>query len=309
MIVIWTGLNSIRFLQSISAPFLLVMSLILLAFMTHKGGGFGPVLRAPSRFPSRSAGLHFFFLALTGIVGNWATLALNIPDFTRFAKSRESQIVGQAFGLPVAMTLYSFIGIAYTSASVVVFGEPIWNPLTLLGRFHQPLLAMVALISILIATLTVHIGANVVGLLNDFSNLAPHFTSSRTGGLITGLLALAVQLWKLLASHTNYIGWLVGYSGVLATVAGIMVADYVLHRKKTLNVDALYQRGGIYEYAFGFNPRALAALVIGVIAAMIVLVVPALRPLHDYAWFVGFFVAFPVYVFSMRLQTRTISHA
>lgn len=309
MIVIWTGLNSIRFLQSISAPFLLVMSLILLAFMTHKGGGFGLVLRAPSRFPSRSAGLHFFFLALTGIVGNWATLALNIPDFTRFAKSRESQIAGQAFGLPVAMTLYSFIGIACTSAPVVVFGQPIWKPVTLLGRFQQPLLAMVALISILIATLNVNIGANVVGPLNDFSNLEPRFISFRTGGLITGLLGLAVQPWKLLASQTNYIGWLVGYSGVLAPVAGIMVADYLLHRKKTLNFDALYQRGGIYEYAFGFNPRALAALVIGATAAMIVLVVPALRPLYDYASFVGFFVAFPVYVFLMRMQTRTISHA
>jgi NCS1 family nucleobase:cation symporter-1 len=307
MIVIWTGLNSIRFLQSISAPFLLLMSLILLAFMTHKAGGFGPVLRAPSRFPSRSAGLHFFFLALTGMVGNWATLALNIPDFTRFAKSQESQIVGQAFGLPIAMTLYSFIGIACTSASVVVFGEPIWNPVTLLGRFHQPLLAMVALISILIATLNVNIGANVVGPSNDFSNLAPRFISFRTGGLITGLLGLAVQPWKLLASHTNYIGWLVGYSGILAPVAGIMVADYFFIRKKTLDVDELYQRRGTYEYSSGFNPRALAALVIGAAAAMIGLVVPALRPLYDYAWFVGFFVAFPVYVFLMRTHRHTLS--
>jgi len=302
MVVIWRGLESIRFLQGFSAPFLLVMSLLLLGFMMHKAGGLGPLLDAPSRFPSKSAGIHFFFLALTGMVGNWATLSLNIPDFTRFAKSQGSQIVGQGFGLPVAMTLYSFIGIACTSASVVVFGEAIWNPVTLLGRFHQPFFAFLALISILIATLNVNIGANVVGPSNDFSNLAPRFISFRTGGLITGVLGLAMQPWRLMASHTNYIGWLVSYSGMLGTVAGIMVTDYFFIRETKLDLQALYHRGGVYRYASGFNLRAVIALVVGATAAYIGLVVPVLLPLYNYAWFVGFFLSGGLYFFLMQSQ-------
>jgi NCS1 family nucleobase:cation symporter-1 len=299
MIVIWFGIESVRFLQSVAAPFLLVMSLALFVFMVSKAGGLGPILSAPSHFSSTKAFLSFFFLSLTGMVGNWATLSLNIPDFTRYAKSQESQIVGQAFGLPVAMTFYSFIGIACTSASTVIFGEPIWNPIVLLGRFHHPALAFLALISILIATLNVNIGANVVGPSNDFSNVAPRYISFRTGGLITGLLGLAVQPWKLMASHTNYIGWLVGYSGLLGPVAGIMVADYIVLRKTRLDADALYQRNGIYEYSRGFNLKAIIALVAGVLAALIGLIVPPLRPLYDYAWFVGLFVSGILYLLLM----------
>ncbi|QHN02110.1 NCS1 family nucleobase:cation symporter-1 [Granulicella sp. WH15] len=308
MYVVWRGVESIRFLQSFSAPFLLVMSLVLLAYMTVKAGGFGPMLSAPSRFTSTGAFLHFFFPMLTAMVGYWATLSLNIPDFTRYAKSQESQIVGQAFGLPVAMTLYSFIGIACTSASTVVFGEPIWSPITLLGRFHQPFVAFLALISILIATLNVNIGANVVSPSNDFSNLAPRYISFRTGGLITGFLGLAMMPWKLMASFGNYIfGWLVGYSGLLGPVAGIMVADYFLIRRTQLSVSDLYRRNGIYEYSAGINPRALIALATGVIAALIGLFVPSLRFLYDYAWFVGFFLSAAIYVILMRAQKMGVS--
>ena len=301
MLIVWRGVESIRFLQSFSAPFLLVMSLVLLAFMTHKAGGFGPMLAAPSKFHSTGAFLRFFFPMLTAMVGYWATLSLNIPDFTRYAKSQESQIVGQAFGLPVAMTLYSFIGIACTSASTVVFGEPIWSPITLLGRFHQPLVAFLALVSILIATLNVNIGANVVSPSNDFSNLAPAYISFRTGGLITGFLGLAMMPWRLMASFGNYIfGWLVGYSGLLGPVAGIMVADYFLVRHTRLNVQALYHRTGPYEYNAGINPRAILALIAGVVAALIGLFIPSLRFLYDYAWFVGFFLSATVYLLLIR---------
>ena len=162
MLVVWNGVESIRFLQSFSAPLMLVMSLTLLFYMLHKAGGFGPMLSAPSRFHSTGSFLHFFFPSLTAMVGYWATLSLNIPDFTRYAKSQDSQIIGQALGLPVAMTLYSCLGIACTSASVAVFGEPIWSPITLLGRFHQPVIAFLGLIALLVATLNVNIGANVV---------------------------------------------------------------------------------------------------------------------------------------------------
>src|SRR6202041_62710 len=177
MYVVWRGVESIRFLQSYSAPFMLVMSLILLFWMLHKAGGFGPMLSAPSRFHTTGSFLRFFFPSLTAMVGYWATLSLNIPDFTRYAKSQDSQIAGQAFGLPVAMVLYSFIGIACTSASITIFGEAVWSPITLLGRFHQPFAALLALVALLIATLNVNIGANVVSPSTDFSNLAPGLIS------------------------------------------------------------------------------------------------------------------------------------
>ena len=292
MYVVWRGVESIRFLQSYSAPFMLVMSFILLFWMLHKAGGFGPMLSAPSKFQTTGSFLRFFFPSLTAMVGYWATLSLNIPDFTRYAKSQDSQIVGQAFGLPVAMVLYSFIGIACTSASVTIFGEAVWSPITLLGKFHQPFAAMLALVALLIATLNVNIGANVVSPSNDFSNLAPQLISFRTGGLITGLLGLAMMPWKLMSTFGTYIfGWLVGYSGLLGPVAGIMVTDYFLIRGTKLDVFSLYCRDGAYEYKRGFNPKAIVALVAGVVVALVGLVVPPLRFLYDYAWFVGFFVA------------------
>jgi NCS1 family nucleobase:cation symporter-1 len=310
MVVVWRGVESIRFLQSFSAPFLLTMSLVLLGWMIHKAGGFGPMLSAPSKFQTTGAFLHFFFPMLTAMVGYWATLSLNIPDFTRYAKSQESQILGQAFGLPVAMALYSFIGIACTSASTVVFGEPIWSPITLLGRFHQPLVAFLALISILIATLNVNIGANVVSPSNDFSNLAPRLISFRTGGLITGFLGLAMMPWKLMESFGSYIfGWLVGYSGLLGPVAGIMVVDYFFIRGTRLDVASLYRRGGPYEYSNGINPPAMVALIAGVVVALIGLFVPSLRALYDYAWFVGFGLAAIVYLALMQTTKLAVHEA
>ena len=231
MAVVWRGVESIRFLQGFSAPFMLVMALALLVFALVKAGGFGPMLSEPSQFHSTGAFLRFFFPSLTAMVGYWATLALNIPDFTRYSKSQNSQVVGQAFGLPVAMTLYSFIGVAVTSASAVIFGQPIWSPMELMGRFHQPLVALLAMIGLLVATLNVNVAANVVSPSNDISNLNPRLISFRTGGLITGFLGLAMMPWKLMASFHNYIfGWLVGYSALLGPVAAIMITDYFLIR-------------------------------------------------------------------------------
>jgi nucleobase:cation symporter-1, NCS1 family len=310
MAIVWRGVESIRFLQSFSAPFMLLMSFLLLFWMLHKAGGFGPMLAAPSRFKTTAGFLHFFFPSLTAMVGYWATLSLNIPDFTRYAKNQDAQIVGQAIGLPVAMTLYSFIGIAVTSASTVVFGEPVWSPITLLGRFHQPLVAFLGLIALLIATLNVNIGANVVSPSNDFSNLAPRLISFRTGGLITGFLGLAMMPWKLMATFGSYIfGWLVGYSGLLGPVAGIMVADYFLVRQTKLNCSALYRRNGVYEYRRGVNPVALIALVVGVAVALIGRFVSAVAFLYDYAWFAGFFLSGALYYLMMRGQRGTTSAA
>jgi NCS1 family nucleobase:cation symporter-1 len=235
------------------------------------------------------------------MVGFWATVALNIPDFTRYAKSQKAQAVGQALGLPAAMTLYSFIGVAVTSASVVLFGEAIWDPVVLLGKFHQPVVASIALVALLVATLNTNVAANVVSPSNDFSNLNPRLISFRTGGLITGVMGVLMMPWKLLTDFSSYIfGWLVGYSGLLGPIAGVMIADYFLVRRSRLNVGDLYRRGGEYEYRNGVNPRAVAALGTGIAVALLGLVVPALRWLYDYAWFVGFGVSGAVYVMLMQ---------
>ena len=267
--------------------------------MLRKAGGFGPMLSAPSSFHSTHDFLRFFLPSLTAMVGYWATLSLNIPDFTRFAKNQEAQIVGQGFGLPVAMVLYSFLGIAVTSASTVVFGKPIWSPVELLGRFHQPLIAFLGLIALLVATLNVNIGANVVGPSNDFSNLAPRFISFRTGGLITGVLGLAIMPWRLVSSSHNYLGWLVDYSGLLGPVAGIMVADYFFVRRKRLDTYSLYRRGGLYEYRNGFNLVALIALGIGIAVALIGRFVSQFEFLFKMAWFVGFILSGGLYYVMM----------
>jgi NCS1 family nucleobase:cation symporter-1 len=300
--VIWRGIDTIKFLEGIAAPFMLCVGLLLLWWVTSQAGGLGPVLSTPSKFKSTAEFLKFFIPSLTGMVGFWATVALNIPDFTRYAKSQRDQALGQALGLPAAMTLYSFIGVAVTSASVVIFGQAIWDPVVLLGRFHRPVVAFIALIALLIATLNTNVAANVVSPSNDFSNLNPRRISFRTGGIITGVIGILMMPWKLLGDFSDYIfGWLVGYSGLLGPIAGIMIADYFLLRKCELDVDALYQSEGKYSYTRGVNWNAIIALAAGIAVALIGLVVPSLRWLYDYAWFVGFFVAGILYRSLMRL--------
>src|SRR5437016_5368584 len=236
MYVIYRGIETIKFLEGIGAPFMLGVGLLLLWWITSKAGGFGPVLSSPGKFKTTAEFMKFFIPSLTGMVGFWATVALNIPDFTRYAKSQRAQMLGQALGLPAAMTLYSFIGVAVTSASVVIFGQPIWDPVVLLGRFHQPLVAFIALIAILIATLNTNVAANVVSPSNDFSNLNPRLISFRTGGLITAVAGVMMMPWKLLSDFSSYIfGWLVGYSGLLGPIAGVIIADYFVLRRCRLN--------------------------------------------------------------------------
>jgi NCS1 family nucleobase:cation symporter-1 len=305
MAVIWRGIETIKFLEGIGAPFMLLVGLLLLFWITRKAGGFGPVLRAQSKFHSTAEFVRFFIPALTGMVGFWSTVALNIPDFTRYAKSQRAQMTGQALGLPTAMTLYAFIGVAVTSASAIIFGEPIWDPVVLLGRFNQPLIGLIAMVALLLATLNTNVAANVVSPSNDFSNLRPSLISFRTGGLITGVVGILMMPWKLLSDFGSYIfGWLVGCSALLGPIAGIMICDYYLVRRRELLIEDLYQRGGAYEYRSGVNPKAIVALALGVLIAVIGLAVPAMRWLYDYAWFVGFFVAAGSYLLLMGQQVR-----
>jgi len=296
MLVIWRGIETIKFLEGIGAPFMLGVGLLLLWWITRKAGGLGPVLSTPSKFKTNGEFFRFFVPSLTGMVGFWATVALNIPDFTRYAKSQKAQMTGQALGLPTAMTIYSFIGVAVTSASVVIFGRAIWDPVALLGRFHEPVIASIALVALLVATLNTNVAANVVSPSNDFSNLNPRLISFRTGGLITGVVGILMMPWKLLTDFNSYIfGWLVGYSGLLGPIAGIMIADYFVVRSRKLDLPALYRRGGAYEYSRGFNWRAMVALGLGVLVALVGLLLPALRWLYDYAWFVGFLISAVAY--------------
>jgi NCS1 family nucleobase:cation symporter-1 len=295
------GTESIKWLEALAAPFLILVGLALLGWAYLRIGSFGPMFSQPSKFQTLGEFWHFFIPSLTGMVGFWATLSLNIPDFTRYAKSQRSQIIGQALGLPPTMALYSFIGVAVTSATVVIFGEAIWDPVTLLSKFESPVVILLSLIALVIATLTTNIAANVVSPANDFANLLPRKISFKTGGLITAVLGIVMMPWKLLSDYGTYIfGWLVGYSSFLGPIAGILIADYFLVRKKTLNVHDLYVRGGEYEFSGGFNLKAIAALIAGVGVALVGLVVEELRFLYDYAWFVGFAVAFAVYVVVMK---------
>jgi NCS1 family nucleobase:cation symporter-1 len=296
VLVILKGIEYIRFLQGISAPILLGVGVLLLGWAYIKAGGFGPMLSAPSQFANTHDFLKFLVPALNGAVGFWSTVSLNIPDFTRFAKDTRGQAIGQAIALPLTMTLYAFIGVAVTSATVVIYGTAISDPIQLLSRFHSPVAVIISLLAILLATLNVNIGANVVSPANDFSNLWPRKISFKMGGIITCFVGIAMMPWKLLANHRTFIfGWLGGYAAVLGPVAGIMICDYFLIRRKRLVVNELYLRGGEYEYSGGFNWRAIGALCIGSAVALIGLVVPSVRVLYDYSWFVGFVVAFVVY--------------
>jgi NCS1 family nucleobase:cation symporter-1 len=308
MYVVYRGIETIKFLEGVAAPFMLGVGLLLLWWVTRKAGGFGPVLSQPSKFRSAGEFLAFFIPALTAMVGFWATVALNIPDFTRYARSQKAQMLGQALGLPTAMTLYSFIGVAVTSASAVLFGAPIWDPVELLGRFNQPVVAFIALIALLIATLNTNVAANVVSPSNDFSNLNPRLISFRTGGLITGCIGVLLMPWKLLSDFSAYIfGWLIGYSGLLGPIAGVMISDYFLVRRADLSVDDLYRRGGIYEYSRGFNWRAVCALAAGVLVAASGLIWPAVYVPYKYAWFVGFAVSATVYYALMTRERTAVS--
>ena len=295
--VILRGIETIRYLQGVAAPALLILGLAMLAWAYSKAGGFGPMLSTPSKFHSFREFFTFFVPSLTGVVAFWATVALNIPDFTRFAKGVREQALGQAIGLPATMTLYSFIGVAVTSATVVVFGTAIWNPVEVLSRLGNPIAVIIAMIALLVATLNVNVAANVVSPANDFSNLYPRRISFKMGGVMTCIIGLLMQPWKLMSSYGSFIiGWLVGYSSFLGPIAGVMIADYYVLRKKIILTEDLYDRKTFYEFSNGFNWRAIGALAAGIAVALSGLKIKALSGLYHYAWFVGFGVSFVVYL-------------
>ncbi len=312
--VIYRGIESIRILLNIKAPLLIALGLLLLWWAYREANGFGPMLHQPSVFepgqPKEGQFLKFFFPALTANVGFWATLSLNIPDFSRYAHSQKDQIWGQALGLPLTMGLYAFIGVAVTSATVVIYGAPIWDPVELVSKFKNPVVLAVSLFALCLATLATNIAANVVSPANDFAHLAPRYISFRTGGLITGIIGILMMPWKLLADPSGYIfTWLVAYSGLLGAVGGILIADYFVVRRTQLNLAGLYLSSGPYWYVGGFNFRAIIALSAGILpcgpgfigTVSSVKVAEFWIELYHYAWFISFAVAFLVYVLLMML--------
>jgi NCS1 family nucleobase:cation symporter-1 len=308
--IVWRGMDSIRILEKWGAPFLILVGLALLAWAFIRADGFGPMFSQPSRFRSAGEFWRFFVPGLTGMIAYWATLSLNIPDFSRFARSQRDQALGQAIGLPTTMTLYSFIGVAVTSATVVIYGKMIWDPVELLSRFTHPAVVVVSLAGLTIATLTTNLAANVVSPANDFSNLWPRRISFKTGGLITGIFGIVMMPWKLIADPTGYIfTWLIGYSALLGPIGGILICDYFVLRRTRLSLPDLYREKGEYAYRGGFNGRAIAALVVGILpnipgfAAQLGAagIAPFWRGLYTYAWFTGFALAFFVYLLLMKL--------
>jgi nucleobase:cation symporter-1, NCS1 family len=228
-------------------------------------------------------------------------LSLNMPDFTRFGRSQREQMLGQVVALPTTMTVFAAMGVIITSASVLIYGQAIWDPVTLVGKFTQPWLVAISMFTVVVATLSVNIAANVVSPANDFANAFPRHISFRVGGLITGLVGVAMQPWKLIADPSGYIfKWLLGYSGGLGSIAGVLIADYFIVRNKRLNLADLYRATGEYHYRGGWNLAAVAATLLGCGLAWAGAVVPALAALYDYAWFVGFFVSGAAYLVLAR---------
>jgi NCS1 family nucleobase:cation symporter-1 len=307
MVVVYFGIDSIRKLLLFKAVFLPVAAASLLVWALMAAHGLGPILSQPSKFATSREFFHFFFPALTGMVGFWATLSLNIPDFTRYAKSQRDQVMGQVIGLPPSMTAFAFIGVVVTSATTLVYGKTIWDPVDLAGKFDSPILISFAMLAVAISTLATNIAANIVSPANDFANLAPSKIDFKKGGYITGVLGAIIFPWKLIADPNGYIfTWLIAYSSLLGPIGGILIVDYFLIRKKVLVVEDLYSDTGRYWYRNGFNPNALIALISGVLPNVpgfltTIKAIPndsvpeLISGLYHYAWFVGFIISAAVY--------------
>ena len=312
MLIIYFGVESIKKLLVFKAFFLPIASLALLIWAIVAAKGLGPILSQPSKYESTSAFLKDFFPALTGMVGFWATLSLNIPDFTRYAKSQNAQVKGQIIGLPPSMTFFAFVGVIVTSATAIIYGSTEWDIVRLAGKFENKIMVTFAMIGIIISTLATNIAANIVSPANDFANLSPQKINFRTGGYITGIIGVLIFPWKLIADPDGYIfTWLVAYSGLLGPIGGIMIADYFFIRKKNLNLDDLYKTDGIYRYKNGYNQAAIVALLLGILPNIpgfllqVKLIGNDVFPnwmaeLYHYAWFVGFAVSGLLYFFLMK---------
>lgn len=312
MFIVYKGVDSIKKLLVFKAFFLPIAALALLIWAILAAKGLGPILEQPSKFTSTRDFFAYFFPALTGMVGFWATLSLNIPDFTRYATSQKAQINGQIIGLPPSMTFFAFVGVIVTSATAIIYGNTEWDIVKLASKFDSKVMVTIAMIGIVISTLATNIAANIVSPANDFANLAPQKINFRVGGYITGIIGVLIFPWKLIADPNGYIfTWLIAYSSLLGPVGGIMIADYYFIRKKNLIAEDLYRHDGVYGYKNGFNSRAIIALLIGIIPNVPGFLIQinlisadtfptTINHLYNYAWFVGFVISASVYFILMK---------
>ena len=308
--IILKGTEGIKVLESWSAPLLLFGGLALLTWAVRRGGGFARILTESQHLATTHTPFWTMFpAALTANVGYWATLSLNIPDFTRYARTQRSQAVGQALGLPTTMTAFAFIGVAVTSATIVLFGEAIWDPIVLITRIGSPAVIIFSALVVLAAQLTTNMAANVVSPANDFSSLSPARISYVTGGLMTAVIGIVMMPWKLYADAAAYIfTWLIGYSSLMGAIGGILIADYWVLRRQHLSLGDLFQLHGRYTYSNGVNWRAVWALVLAILPVLPGFVRAAMTPggqvasptpldtLYTYAWFVTFALSFVIYL-------------
>jgi NCS1 family nucleobase:cation symporter-1 len=308
--IVLRGMESIKILETLGSPFLLVVGLALLAWAWVNVGGWELMLHNPARAADTPSGLGVLGAGLTSAVAFWGTMALSIPDFSRFAQSQRDQALGQLIGLPATMALFAFIGAAVTNATPVIFGERISDPVLLLARVGGPALVILSMLGLSVATLTTNIAANVVSPANAFSNVAPQRVTFRGGAVITALIGIVMFPWRLYNDAAAYIfTWLIGYGALLGPVAGILIADYFVVRRRSLDVESLFVRNGDYEYRAGVNWIAMLALVLGILpnipgflGALGVIAAPAwATKVYEWAWFVGFAIAALVHVLGMRL--------
>lgn len=312
--IILKGTEGIKALESWAAPLLLIGGAVLLFWAIRSGGGLANILAGSERLRlGRNEFWALFPAALTANVGYWATLSLNIPDFTRYAKNQKSQMLGQALGLPTTMTAFAFIGVAVTSATVLLFGEAVWDPIALITRIGSPAVIIFAALIVLAAQITTNMAANVVSPANDFSNLAPRRISYVAGGLITAVVGILMMPWKLYSDAAAYIfTWLIGYSSLMGALGGILIADYWVVRRQKLLLRDLFELRGAYTYSNGVNWRAVIALAAAVAPVIPGFIRAAMTPggqvadptlfdhLYTHAWFVTFGLSFLLYLLLMQ---------
>ncbi|MDM5197345.1 NCS1 family nucleobase:cation symporter-1 [Fictibacillus enclensis] len=304
--VAYKGPQAIKVLSLIAAPVVGLSALILMIW-AFTNAGWGPILSTPSKFTTTGEFLKVFFPTLTGVIAFWATLALNIPDFCRYAKNQKSQMIAQSFSLPLTMSIFSFIGIAVTSATVVIFGTAIWDPVQLLAKF-PPFIIFLGTIIIAMASLTINVGANIVAPARAIENLYPKRITFGIGALITGVFAILMQPWFIMSNFGNYIfGWLGTYAALLGPIDGIAIADYWLVRRRKMALKELYEPAGRYNYSSGFNKNGVYALIIGVAVPVLGLLVPGLRFLWDNAWTFGLFISMFAYAYLMKNDQSVLS--
>jgi NCS1 family nucleobase:cation symporter-1 len=278
---------------------------VLLIWAIRRADGLGPIIARPGTLTDRHAFLAVFVPSLTGAIGFWSTLSLNMPDFTRFGKSQRGQMIGQTIALPSTMTVFAAMAIAITSSTKLIFGKELWDPIALGGTFDSRILVGIAMFTVVVATLAVNIAANVVSPANDFANAFPRAINFKRGGLITGLLGIAAMPWELLADPKRYItGWLGGYGAALGSIAGVLIVDYWLVRRTKLDLASLYKRDGAYRYRGGWHLPAVGATLAGTVLALLGVFWAPMRPISDWSWFVGFGVAGGLYYAYSKLTAR-----